>query len=338
MAICHFDVKAVSRATGRSAVAAAAYRTGETLTNDRDGVTHDYAKRTGVDGKFVVVPSGCEWAADRSKLWNAAEAAERRKDAKVAREYVVAIPHELDAPAREALVRGFAESIVERFGVAADVALHAPGKDGDQRNHHAHILTTTRVVEPDGLGAKTRQLDVASTAAAEVSSLRELWAMQCNEALEKNHQKARVEPRSYAAQGIDRVPGVHLGPEATAIERREQKAQGQNYKPRTFKAKQNAAAAERNAVIDAAKKLIDAAEQAITRATSAAKEVVDWFSSLAQSVGSATIEKEQKERAEKEARERQKAQERAKEQEEYRKRLQEIAQRREQDRGRGRGR
>jgi len=85
--------------------------------------------------------------------------------------------------------------------------------------------------------------------------------MQCNEALEKNHQKARVEPRSYAAQGIDRVPGVHLGPEATAIERREKKAQGQNYKPRTFKAKQNAAAAERNAVIDAAKKLIDAAEQ-----------------------------------------------------------------------------
>ncbi|MBS0981520.1 MobA/MobL family protein, partial [Acetobacter thailandicus] len=233
------------------------------------------------------------------------------------------IPHELDAPDREALVRGFAEAIVERFGVVADVALHAPGKDGDQRNHHAHILTTTRVVEPDGLGAKTRQLDVASTAAAEVSSLRELWAMQCNEALEKNHQKARVEHRSYAAQGIDRVPGVHLGPKATAIERRERKTQGQNYKPRTFKAKQNAAAAERNAVIDAAKKLIDAAEQAITRATSAAKEVVDWFSSLAQSVGSATIEK---------------AQERAKEQEAYRKRLQEIAQRREQDRGRGRGR
>ena len=154
MAICHFDVKAVSRATGRSAVAAAAYRTGETLTNDRDGITHNYSKRSGVDGKFVVVPAGCEWAADRSKLWNAAEAAERRKDAKVAREYVVAIPHELDAPAREALVRGFAEAIVERFGVAADVALHAPGKDGDQRNHHAHILTTTRVVEPDGLGRR----------------------------------------------------------------------------------------------------------------------------------------------------------------------------------------
>jgi len=294
MAICHFEVKAVSRATGRSAVAAAAYRTGETLTNDRDGVTHDYAKRTGVDGKFLVVPSNCEWAADRSKLWNTAEAAERRKDAKVAREYVVAIPHELDASDREALVRGFVEAIVERFGVAADVALHAPSKDGDQRNHHAHILTTTRVVEPDGLGAKTRQLDVASTAAAEVSSLRELWAMHCNEALEKNHQKARVEPRSYAAQRIDRVPGVHLGPEATAIERREQKAQGQNYKPRTFKAKQNAAAAERNAVIDAAKKLIDAAEQAITRVTSTAKEVVDWFSSLAQSIGTMVLEEEDK--------------------------------------------
>src|SRR3546814_8116494 len=95
---------------------------------------------------------GAEWAQDRSALWNAAEAAEKRKDAKVAREYELGLPAELDAGQRRDLVRAFAEDIRDRYGVAVDAAIHAPHDYGDDRNHHAHVMTTTRVVDADGLG------------------------------------------------------------------------------------------------------------------------------------------------------------------------------------------
>src|SRR3546814_3712600 len=96
MAIYHLAVKSVSRSTGRSAVAAVAYRAGVALENGRDGLVHDYTRRSGVEDAFIVVPEGAEWAQDRSALWNAAEAAEKRKDAKVAREYELGLPAELD--------------------------------------------------------------------------------------------------------------------------------------------------------------------------------------------------------------------------------------------------
>lgn len=230
VALFHLSAKAVSRSTGRSSVGAAAYRSGERLTNERDGVTHDYTRKHGVLSAFIVAPAGAEaWASDRSGLWNLAEAAEARKDAKVAREYELALPAELSAPEREALARQFAEAVVERFGVVADVALHAPHREGDQRNWHAHILTTTRAANENGLGAKTRVLDSPKTSAAEIEALRELWAKQVNAALERTEAKERVDHRSFARQdaerGLDprdriRPPGVHLGPAATAIERR----------------------------------------------------------------------------------------------------------------------
>src|SRR3546814_4252239 len=97
MAIYHLAVKSVSRSTGRSAVAAVAYRAGVALENERDGLVHDYTRRSGVEDAFIVVPEGAEWAQDRSALWNAAEAAAKRKDAKVAREYELGLPAELDA-------------------------------------------------------------------------------------------------------------------------------------------------------------------------------------------------------------------------------------------------
>ena len=126
MAIYHLAVKSVSRSTGRSAVAAVAYRAGVCLENERDGLVHDYTRRGGVEDAFIVVPEGAEWAQDRSALWNAAEAAEKRKDAKVAREYELALPAELDAGQRRDLVRAFAEDIRDRYGVAVDAAIHAP--------------------------------------------------------------------------------------------------------------------------------------------------------------------------------------------------------------------
>src|SRR3546814_2670587 len=145
MAIYHLAVKSVSRSTGRSAVAAVAYRAGVALENERDGLVHDYTRRSGVEDAFIVVPEGAEWAQDRSALWNAAEAAEKRKDAKVAREYELGLPAELDAGQRRDLVRAFAEDIRDRYGVAVDAAIHAPHDYGDDRNHHAHVMTTTRV-------------------------------------------------------------------------------------------------------------------------------------------------------------------------------------------------
>ncbi|KXV22617.1 conjugal transfer protein TraA, partial [Acetobacter malorum] len=129
-----------------------------------------------------------------------------------------------------------------RYGVAADVALHAPSAGGDDRNYHAHILTTTREVEADGLGKKTRILDAAKTGGPEIESLRELWAMQCNEALERHQQPARIDHRSYERQGVDEMPTIHLGPTSTTMERKhkaEQERKGEPYKPQTFKAQEN---------------------------------------------------------------------------------------------------
>ena len=234
MAIFHLSVKTVSRSTGRSAVAAAAYRSGERLTNQADGAAHDYERRRGVTGRVLLVPdgagglttlAGAGWRAERERLWNAAEAAERRVNSTVAREYELALPAELDAAGREALAVGFAREVVSRFGVAADVAVHAPSREGNQRNHHAHILTTTRVVGADGaLGAKTRELDDKKTGPAHVEALRELWAIQVNHALQRIEVAARVDHRSHARRGLDAVPSITMGAGATALERRAQRA------------------------------------------------------------------------------------------------------------------
>jgi hypothetical protein len=223
MAIYHLAVKSVSRSTGRSAVAAAAYRSGARIENERDGLVHDYRGRGGVEAAFIVTPEGAEWAQDRSALWNAVEAAEKRKDAKTAREYELALPAELDAGQRRELVEAFARDLVQRYGVAVDAAIHEPHDYGDDRNHHAHVLTTTRAVGPDRLGAKTRQLDVRSTASVEVEALRETWAGMVNQALERAGRDERVDHRSYARQGVGIEPTVKLGHASAALERRAQR-------------------------------------------------------------------------------------------------------------------
>ena len=220
MASYHLSVKTVSRATGRSGPGAAAYRTASMIECERDGTTHDYTRRSGVEASFIVAPPGAEWAQDRAALWNAVEAAEKRKDAKVAREYELALPHELGPADRRTLAEGFAREVVTRFGVVADVAIHAPHRHGDERNWHAHVLTTTRVAGTEGLGAKTRELDVVQTSGPAVEALRELWAVQVNHALERIQAEARVDHRSYARQGEDLVATQHMGPAAAGMERK----------------------------------------------------------------------------------------------------------------------
>ena len=226
MAIYHCSIKPVSRSNGRSSTAAAAYRAGVCIADERTGEVHDYTREKGVDYTELVLPEGVIFT--REQLWNAAENTEKRKDARVAREFELALPAELTPKQRRELATDFAKSLVDRYGVAADVAVHEPSRNGDQRNHHAHILITTRQISAQGLGEKTdlEREDKALRAQGkpsgrkQIEALRADWATRCNRTLERAEHEARVSHKSLEAQGINRAPSVHLGPTATAMERR----------------------------------------------------------------------------------------------------------------------
>ena len=226
MAIYHLSVKPVQRSKGRSATASAAYRAGEKIEDKRTGEVHDYTRKQGVVYSEIMLPENVKMT--RTELWNAAELSEKRKDGTTAREYEIALPAELTQEQQKALARDFAAHLVERYGVAADVCIHAPSRQGDDRNAHAHILTTTREVSAAGLGKKAtvelcdsdRVKKGLQGRKAELQGLREAWAAHCNRALEKAGHSQRIDHRSLAAQGIQREPSMHLGPTATAMERR----------------------------------------------------------------------------------------------------------------------
>jgi ATP-dependent exoDNAse (exonuclease V) alpha subunit len=221
VAIYHLSVKTISRSAGRSATAAAAYRAGVEITDERTGEIHDYTRKGGVESAELVLPAGApEWAADRAALWNAAEQAEKRKNSTVAREFEIALPAELSPAERARLARDLARELVERHGCAADVCIHAPGKDGDDRNHHAHILLTTRRLGPEGFGEKTRELDDQKTGPQIVTQWRERFAQLQNERLREAGHSVQVDHRSHAERGLDAEPTRHLGPAATGYERR----------------------------------------------------------------------------------------------------------------------
>jgi len=221
VAIFHLSVKTISRSAGRSATAAAAYRAGVKITDERTGEIHDYTRKGGVESAELVLPAGApEWAADRAALWNAAEQAETRKNSTVAREFEIALPDELTPAERHRLAHDLAHEIVERHGCAADVAIHAPGADGDHRNHHAHILLSTRRLGPEGFTEKTRELDDQKSGPQLVTEWRERFARLQNERLRQAGIAARVDHRSLEAQGIDREATRHLGPAASGYERR----------------------------------------------------------------------------------------------------------------------
>ncbi|MBP1806954.1 hypothetical protein J2Z33_002821, partial [Rubellimicrobium aerolatum] len=160
MAIYHLVVKVVQRSAGRSAKAAAAFRAACVISCEREGKTHNYERKRGVVDAFIVAPEDAPaWAQDRAALWNAAEARERRRDGVPAREWELGLPAELSPTEQRELARAFAQALVARYGVAADVTIHAPDREGDQRTWHAHVLTTTRRLGPEGLSGKTRELD-----------------------------------------------------------------------------------------------------------------------------------------------------------------------------------
>lgn len=214
------SAKAVSRSSGRSATGSAAYRSGEKITDKRTGEIHDYTRKGGVEDAELVLPDGSTWTPDRGELWNAAELAEKRKDACVAREFEVALPAELSPAERKRLAVDFARELANDRGCAVDVAIHAPGRGGDSRNHHAHILCTTRKVDGQGLGAKLDTEKAGRNRKADLEAVRERWADLVNERLRENGIDARIDHRSLKDQGIDREPTKHLGPSATGFERR----------------------------------------------------------------------------------------------------------------------
>ena len=197
----HLSVKKITRSSGRSAVAAAAYRSAELIYCEREGRTHDYTRKSGVEYLTIITPeSAPAWAQDRASLWNHAEAAEKRKNAATAREWEIALPAELDAEDRQDLAFRFASDLVDRYGVVADVAIHAPHRDGDQRNHHAHILTTTRRITDEGFTVKTRELDDRKLGSANIIDMRAHWAEMQNQALERSGAIDRVDHRSLETQ------------------------------------------------------------------------------------------------------------------------------------------
>jgi hypothetical protein len=239
VAIYSASVKTISRSGGRSATAAAAYRTGELVHDERTGQPFDYRRRGGVVGVSMLLPEGVA-AMNTAELWNLAEGAEKRKNATVARELLVALPHELDTAQRQALAEAIAGDLVQRYQVGAQVAVHLPDAEGDNRNHHAHILFTTRRLGPDGLGEKTRELDDLKRGPEEVQWIRAMVEGRTNAALEAAGHAERVDRRSLAdqhaaaleagdqvaAMATDRAPTIHDGPAITAA-RREAERRGE---------------------------------------------------------------------------------------------------------------
>lgn len=220
VAIYHLSAKVISRAGGRSSVAAAAYRTAGRLRDDRQGLEHDYSRKGGVVHSEIMAPENApDWMRDRDQLWNAVEAVEKRRDAQLAREIEVALPRELDRGERLELLRGFVQREFVDRGMIADVAIHE-GKARDGHGQpHAHVMLTMRELTGEGFGKKDRSWNAPDL----LVGWREAWARDANIALERAGRSERIDHRSLdvqraeAEQQVERARGG--GQEELALER-----------------------------------------------------------------------------------------------------------------------
>lgn len=214
MAIYHFSVKVISRASGRSAVAAAAYRSASRLHDERLDRAHDFTNKSGVVHSEILLPDGApEQFADREKLWNAVEAAEKRKDAQLSREVEFAIPRELDQAEGIRLAREFIQREFVDRGMIADLNVHWDiGPDGLAKPH-AHVMLTMREIGEDGFGAKVRDWNRTEL----LKQWRERWTEHANARLAELDIDARIDHRSLEAQGIELEPQDKIGPAASRI-------------------------------------------------------------------------------------------------------------------------
>jgi hypothetical protein len=220
VAICFVRAKVVSRGGGGSAAAAAAYRSGEKIKDEATGKTHDYTKKQGVDHSEILSPIAAtpdnEWLTDRSKLWNRVEASEKRYDAQLAREMIIAIPRELAQPDQINLVREYVQTTFVDRGMIADINLHHL----DGTNPHAHVMLTMRELKIDeqgivSFGNKDRTWNDKKLLETQIKE----WEVVANQYLERGGYDTRIDSRSYEEQGISRIPQIHLGKNVTAMRR-----------------------------------------------------------------------------------------------------------------------
>ena len=227
MAIYHFSIKNIGRSNGRSAVAAAAYRSGEKLVDSVYGKEQDYTKKTGIEYKNIYVPSHAnENLLDRQTLWNEVEKSELKKNgdpkttARLAKEFEIAFPHEVDADTRKRMLDELAQTLVKNHNVIVDAVIHAPHtKSGsDERNYHAHIMFTTRSINEQGeLGKKAREFN--DDGKNLTLAYRELWANMVNRELEQIGTQERVSHLSYSDLKYELEPTVHEGSKITQLRR-----------------------------------------------------------------------------------------------------------------------
>jgi ATP-dependent exoDNAse (exonuclease V) alpha subunit len=213
MAIYHCSVSIGSRSSGSSSVAASAYREGKKIRDNRTGLTHDYSRKSDVIESFNMTPlQAPEWANDSAVLWNLVEATEKRKDAQLYREVKLALPRELDHESNKELVKEYCKKNFINEGMVASIAFHS----SQTQNPHVHIMLTTRVIDKDGLGKKNRDWNSKGL----LDHWREDWAKSVNNKLQEHGIDQSIDHRSLVDQGIDRLPQIHLGKTATAMERR----------------------------------------------------------------------------------------------------------------------
>ena len=241
IAIYHCNISIVSRGKGKSAVAAAAYRSGEKLTNEWDGMTHDYTRKGGVVHTEILLPPNAPPSfSDRSTLWNSVELYEKAGNAQLAREIDAALPIELSREEQIRLVREYCSSQFVSRGMCVDYAIHDTGKG----NPHCHIMLTMRPLDERGAWAakskkeydldengerirlpsgkyKARKVDLTGWNDKGNALLwRKAWADISNAYLERAGHPERIDYRSNAERGIDELPTVHMGVAACQMEKK----------------------------------------------------------------------------------------------------------------------
>ena len=242
MAIFHLSVKVISRGKGKSAVGAAAYRSGERIENEYDSVIHDYTRKRGIIHTQILLPpqAPAEYY-NRSVLWNAVEKVEKAKNAQLARDIEISLPRELPFSRQKQLLIGFVSQTFVKEGMCADICFH----DKLDGNPHAHIMLTMRPINEDGswgqkqkkvyaldengnkiYDKKKRQYKCKTVPTTDwnesykCEQWRSAWAEYVNNYLRIDGIKERVDHRSYQRQGIEQIPTIHLGPVASQMEKK----------------------------------------------------------------------------------------------------------------------
>lgn len=210
MAIYHLSVQVISRGQGKSCIAAAAYRAGEKLYDERQEISHDYTKKSQVESEIMTPENAPAWATNREKLWNEVDRAETRCNSRTAREINIALPLELSKDQQKELIREYVKENFVNKGMVADVCFHF----NDINNPHCHVMLTTREIAQEGFTKKNRDWDKKEN----VEEWREQWANHANRALEKADCQERIDNRSYKEQGIDQLPTIHLGKTASEMQ------------------------------------------------------------------------------------------------------------------------